>query len=285
MSTLPPIISTNQKGSFSNASFVLPQPPGSAKVSVSDEVGNKFDKTMNALPASVGSASITLQPATSQGSPGYVGQKITVSGSKFSQSSSVTITYGNNQTTVASAKTDASGAFEANFTVPAGKAGQWTVSATDGTNSATAVFVLDSTPPPPPQPLTPQAASGVKPTTTFDWTDVTDPNGVKYNLQVASDATFASPLIEKTGLTLSQYTLAENERLQLNDTKAGYYWRVQAVDGAGNASQWSTPILFFVGSATSPMPQWIIYVMIGLGVVVLIVLGLWLRRYIADRRM
>ena len=285
ISTLPPIISTNQKGSFNNANFVLPQPAGTVKVTVSDEVGNKFEKTMNALPASVGTAGIALQPATSQGSPGYVGQKITVSGSKFSQSSSVTITYGNDQTQVASAKTDASGAFEADFNVPAGKAGQWTVAATDGANRATAVFVLESNPPLPPQPLVPGVVSGAKPTTRFDWTDLTDPSGVKYDLEVASDSTFATPLLEKTGLVQSEYTLAESERLQLKDTKAGYYWRVRAVDGAGNAGQWSVPILFFVGSATSPMPQWIIYAVIGLGAVVLVVLGLWLRRYIAERRM
>ncbi len=284
LATNPPIMTTNRKGSFSG-SFVLPQPPGNVTIVVADKYGTKVEKKLNALPvSSTGVASITLNPATSAGSPGYVGQKITVSGAKFSQSSTVTVSYGTTQTQMATAKTDASGAFEAQFTVPAGKAGPWTVTATDGKNQATAVFTMEAAAPQPPQPIVPEAVSGNKPTTRFAWNGVTDPSGVTYTLQVASSSAFAPVIIEKTGLTPTEYTLGDGERLQLKNTDLGYYWRVRAVDGAGNASIWSTPLLFYVGSSQSPMPQWIVYVMIGWGVVVLVVLGVWLRRYIADRR-
>ena len=282
ISTNPPIITTNRKGSF-NGSFGLPPPAGTVTVTVTDELGNKSEKSLNALAVSAATATISLQPATSQGSPATVGQKLTVAGSKFTAGSVVTVTYGKDQTKLASPKADAGGAFEAEFTVPAGTAGPYTVTAFDGANQATAVFVLENSPPPPPQPLDPGAATGVKAATRFAWNGVTDPSGVTYQLQASLDSTFAGTLLDKTGLTQPSYTLTETEKQQLSN-KSGYYWRVRAVDGAANASIWSTPVLFFVGPAGSPMPQWIIYIMIGLGVVVLITVGIWLRQYMANRR-
>jgi hypothetical protein len=54
------------------------------------------------------------------------------------------------------------------------------------------------------------------------------------------NADFPSPIISKEGLTGSTYTLAEGEVL----SKGTYYWRVKAVDGAGNTAGWTDSFSF-----------------------------------------
>ncbi|MFA5858615.1 MAG: FlgD immunoglobulin-like domain containing protein [Elusimicrobiota bacterium] len=67
----------------------------------------------------------------------------------------------------------------------------------------------------------------------FDWSDVTDASGVKYKLQADNDSDFSSPVINQAALTASTYSPTAG---LANGT---YYWRVCAVDGAGNTSTWS----------------------------------------------
>lgn len=69
----------------------------------------------------------------------------------------------------------------------------------------------------------------------FDWSDVADPSGVKYEIQVDNSGTgFPSPEINRTGLTGSNFTST------IKLAKATYYWRVRATDGAGNIGAWSS---------------------------------------------
>jgi hypothetical protein len=65
----------------------------------------------------------------------------------------------------------------------------------------------------------------------LDWTDVTDPSGVRYQLQVDDNADFSSPVLNRTWVSLCSTTLPT-----LPD--GVYYWRVRAVDGEYNASTW-----------------------------------------------
>ena len=85
-----------------------------------------------------------------------------------------------------------------------------------------------------------------------------DPSGVTYTLQIATDDSFNTLLLEKQGLTQSHYTLAGEESLQQTDSNAPYYWRVKAVDGAENESAWSNPQTLYVRF----VPQWAIYIII-----------------------
>ncbi len=284
MSTEPAIIMTNRKGSFTGASFRVPPPAGQAVVQVTDKSGNKTEAPLDRTTVPVAAAAMVLRPATSPGSPGNVGQQVTVSGVRFQPGVTVTVTYGKDQIKVASPKTDAGGAFEITFSVPGGSAGDNPVTASDGTSTTTGTFVLESTPPPPPQPLLPELVSGVKPTTRFDWSDVTDNSSVKYTFEVSTESSFAALSLQKTDLTQSEYTLPDAERLQLRGRQSTYYWRVRAVDGAGNTSIWSLPVLFFVGSAQSALPQWLTYALIALGVIIIIIVGVWLARVQANRR-
>jgi ABC-type antimicrobial peptide transport system permease subunit len=59
---------------------------------------------------------------------------------------------------------------------------------------------------------------------------------------------FTSIALQKTGLTASAYELALAETLMAGT----YYWRVRAIDGAGNAGLWSESWSFTVSIAPPP---------------------------------
>ncbi len=179
--------------------------------------------------------------------------------------------------TVATATADANGNFSASFTVPSSVAGSHAITATDGTSTASSTFAMESQAPPVPVPRLPKVAGTVAAKAYFDWEEVTDPSGVSYTLQVASDADFTTIVLEKEGLLHSEYTLTEEEKLESTENKA-YYWRVKAVDGAFNEGEWSPPGLFYVGLSQTSMPGWAWYIFYGLGVILLVILGLWVRK-------
>ncbi len=80
----------------------------------------------------------------------------------------------------------------------------------------------------------------------FNWSDVTDPSGVTYELQVDNSSSFSSPEINKTGLINSNYTSTSS----LSNVK--YYWKVRAKDGANNYSNWTTTWSFTISVVTVP---------------------------------
>jgi hypothetical protein len=122
----------------------------------------------------------------------------------------------------------------------------WWVEAVDGVGNTAGWtdffdFTIDTTPPLKPSLQSP--ANGAKTsdaTPTLDWSDVSDLNGVSYSLEIDDNAHFSSLIISKEGLTESTYTLAEDEAL----SKGTYYWRVKAIDGAGNTAGWTNPFSF-----------------------------------------
>jgi hypothetical protein len=113
----------------------------------------------------------------------------------------------------------------------------------------------DTMPPPRPGPLIPMGNRfGLlgNQTVSFSWSGVADPSGITYTLEVADNYDFlsASHIIRKTGLTETSCTL---------DIAPGtYYWRVKAVDGAGNESEWSyAPYEFVVAELSNFMHEFI----------------------------
>jgi parallel beta-helix repeat protein len=96
-------------------------------------------------------------------------------------------------------------------------------------------FTIDATPPQVPTLTSPSNGSLLNDNTpTLRWTAVNDPSGVKYTLQYSTDNTFQTGTTVEN-LTDNAYTVPTN--LALVDAK--YYWRVRAVDGAGNNGNWS----------------------------------------------
>ena len=274
VTTSPASVSTNDNGSFSNSTFTIPTSiNGTYEVEVSD--GYYEDSTNFAVVAGV-----AISPATSYISPGNVGDEVTVNGSGFLVNHQVTITYLSEPITVATTITTASGTFSATFEVPASTGGNHTITATDGTNIITSTFVMESTPPTIPTPMLPLMDTKAGSRAAFDWENVTDPSlPITYSLQIATNDQFTteSILLDKTDITESEYTLAEEEKLASVEKESPYYWRVKATDSASNDSDWTGTGSFYVGFIFH-MPTWAIYTLFSLGALGLGVLGFWLGR-------
>ena len=90
----------------------------------------------------------------------------------------------------------------------------------------------------------------------FRWSQVHDPNGVSYSLQISQDSAFSSIVLQKTGLTSNIYQISGEDKLKSTSADKPYYWRVMATDGASNESIWSTASTFSVGFV---LPSWIPY--------------------------
>ena len=189
---------------------------------------------------------------------GAIGGEITVRGTGFAASQIITISF-DGAKLASNTATDTKGNFIASFKIPKGKAGEHTVTVTDPTASVfSAKLTVEATPPPTPELLSPEAGSEFgligKTTVAFDWSDVDDPSGVYYVLEISPSADFSGIVIHKGGLTTSDYTLTEKEALG----KGTYYWRVKAVDNAENESDWTNGQLFKVGG----LEWWLIAILI-----------------------
>ena len=218
----------------------------------------------------------SISPVTSQDSPGHVGMNITISGLGFEANSTITITYATEPIVVATTTSDLDGAFTATFKVPESAPGTHLITASDGINTLTSTFVMESEAPPIPPPLLPVMDTKAESLTHFDWEAVTDDSlPVTYTLQVATDEDFtsASIVLEKEGLPGSDYTLTEGEKLDPTKKEEPYYWRVKATDSASNESQWSAPGSFYVGGFL--WAGWMIHLWWGLGALGAGFLGYW----------
>ncbi|MFC2025423.1 IPT/TIG domain-containing protein [Chloroflexota bacterium] len=263
-------VTTDDYGKFTTSFNIPARAAGTYVVKVSDGTNTaqvNFSITTSA----------SISPVTTTASPGYVGIELTVSGVGFVPAGTVTITYDGNQ--IKTATVNANGTFSASFKVSAGSGGEHTVIATDDINTKQLTFVMESNPPSTPPPLKPEMDIKAKAQAYFDWEDVTDPSGVTYTLQIATDESFTenSMVLEKVGIILSEYTLSKEEKLESVSKEAPYYWRVKAVDGASNESQWTGTGAFYVGFSLG-LHQGIIYTLFGVGTFLIGIFGFWLGR-------
>jgi hypothetical protein len=132
---------------------------------------------------------------------------------------------------------------------------------------------METTPPSVPQIVSPKEGSRVglfdRITPTFEWAAVSDPSGVSYSLQISDQSDFATTPLSKENLVESKYTLTDDEAL----LRGKYYWRVKAIDGAGNDSGWTQSIQFKAGL----MPLWAFIIIVVVAVAFLTRLVFFLR--------
>ncbi|MDP2917360.1 MAG: hypothetical protein Q8O16_05455, partial [Dehalococcoidia bacterium] len=253
---------------------------------VTADAGGVFSASIKVPPSKTGDHAITVTDGTTsktftftvtasaslKESAGYVGGDISMSGSGFGAGAAITITYDGNK--MATAAADASGSFTAVFKAPVSKGGSHIIAATDGTSTINTTFTMDTTPPPVPPVLQPPDKTQADSQPNFVWTEVSDPSGVTYTFQLATDSNFNTIVLARN-LTNPGFKLTEKENLPSRSAQEPYYWRVKAVDDASNESDWSPAYQFFVGFI---MPAWGLYVIFGF-VTLLIGLGaFWLGR-------
>lgn len=111
-------------------------------------------------------------------------------------------------------------------------------------------IMIDATPPPIPSPVSPADGSSISNRTPLlDWSDVSDPNGVKYTVQLDDSSTFSSPNLSVSNLTESQ------RQVTTSLAEGVWWWRVRATDNLGNQSAWGGPWSFRVDVTPPPAPS------------------------------
>jgi len=254
-----------EMGSFCATFYVPVIKAGNYTILVEDPYRNKkwIDFTVDAR--------ITLSKSS-----GEVGVKSKISGTGFEVNTLVDIEY--DLQWIGWSVTDNTGAFFYSIDIPISLAGVHVITATDGFNIRQATFTMENEAPPAPKPAVPKRNARVEARVSLDWESVYDPSEpLTYTLQIARTADFSNPIIEKTGLTASQYTLTEEEALQSNRRFSHYYWRVQAIDGASNVGEWSEPVAFHV-NPTSTLPIWAKYLIGMVGVLIIILMVYRIRK-------
>jgi len=244
--TVPTNIQADETGLW-NATFTVPEMPA-GEYTVTAEGARTRRRDIDEIRFEIRPV-LTLSP-----DEGHVGTNVTAMGLGFAPNKEVAILYaGNHAKTV---RTDSDGSFTAIFSAPKSRAGEHVVKASitdnDETKNVSAIFVMESNPPPIPELSSPADGGRVgffrRATPTFEWEEVFDDSGVYYNMKVATSPGFEpdSILISETGLTETSYTPEEPL------SNGVYYWTVQAVDWAQNESGWSEAQRVRVGR----LPMW-----------------------------
>ena len=137
---------------------------------------------------------------------------------------------------------------------------------TDGRPGAPDVFVSrftlqpndtgDTTPPPAPTLIAPNEGSAFTAPTevTLDWSDVSDPSGVRaYHVQVSPDPNFRQDAGSIAGTFHENWHTVSYAVVDRSVSNTGtFYWRVRVLDGANNMGPWSAVRTFTVASPQPP---------------------------------
>ena len=170
-----------------------------------------------------------------------IGGEVTLSGSGFATSSQVSIKYDDitiNSPPDKPLTTDANGNFSHIFKIPESSKDDHVITATDKAGNVATLGMsgtsleLEGSAPQAPNLIYPcdgQRFGWFGPQlVTFKWKEVSDPSGVTYTIDVGTTTQVWPPTATKTGLTGATCTL----RLE----PGTYFWKVKAIDGAGNES-------------------------------------------------
>jgi hypothetical protein len=262
------------------ATFTVTAPPATTTTTPPATTTTTPPATTTTIPPTT--TTTTPKPGTTtltiNKSGNNIGSAIGIGGSGFKKNGTVTLKY--DDKTVGTATADASGFFVATFQVPPSKFGPHTITATDGTYTNTTTFEVESVAPKTPQPLSPAMGVTIKSPLKFDWADATDNSTpITYKLQIATATNFAADtiIIDKSGLTTSEYTLSEMEGLRLESNEGTLYWREKAIDGAQNESDWTGAGTFSVAQPFK-FSGWPMIVIIIVGAIVMWLFGFWIGR-------
>jgi len=260
---------TDKLGSWSATFEVPPSVKGKYEVDASGKY-TKYTEVEN-VKFTV-APGMTLAPATSSTSPGYVGLTITVTGGGFEPGISLTIIY---EDQTASTVTTSDGNFPSTGSVTFNAKGMHGAQevVVEGMPEVNAIFFMEENPPPAPEPLLPANGTGVgfvgKVAPTFEWSNVTDASGIaSYELQISTDSiNFTAPVVSLSipseNVTALDDTIAYALPKEHALSGGTYYWKVRAVDAAANEGHWTIIQSFHTGR----LPLWGLIAIISLAAV------------------
>jgi len=210
--------------------------------------------------------------------------QVNISGDGYAPSAPIEVTYDGAILAIDSDETGSNGSFSTTFEIPRSAAGEHTIEVSiNGVEAAQFSFIMESIPPQIPDLAAIFFSAKAEPPIKFDWREVEDESlPVTYNLEVYKvEGGIEVTVIEKTELSVTEYTLTEAEVLLLVPLEKNeyYYWRVNAEDSAGNVSFWSAVDTFYIGG--EGWPGWLMWLWIGLGALAVFIFALWLGRRIA----
>jgi len=257
-------IKTDGNGSF-QAIFNVPiMQSGTYKIRVKDEDENTGKVDFN-----------IITEAKLDRTTGFVGTELIISGTGYTPNGKVTIKYDTSE--IATAIADRRGDFSIAFNAPVSNSGTHMITVSDGIHAKQFDFSMESEAPPVPKQLLPKLGDKIEPPAHFFWEEVDDPSlPITYYLQVALDKDFNEMIIQELGLDTIEYSVTEVEMLEPSKQEP-YYWRVKAVDSAGNESKWSSASSVYIRPPFS-FPAWAVYILIAIGVLAVIFLAFYLGR-------
>lgn len=221
---------------------------------------------------------LAFSPEIDAAHPAYVGMKLGVTGMWFATGDRVDISVDDSGVSLGSVVVDDNSFFSIQVVLPPGKSGAHHLKATGTLGVAFKDYVIEGVAPPVPVLKSPRITGTSGDAPLLEWVSVSDPSGVTYDLQVAADKDFKALLIDKHVISGVDYTFTPAESVILPRGGAPCYWRVRAVDGASNASDWTPSSSFYIGFSWVSIPAWVIYAAAGIGVLVLVGVYLYYKR-------
>lgn len=267
------IAQTGSDGSFITTILVPACGDGSHRIKVDDRANKSF-KDINV------SSALNLNPAT-----GHVGMQVAAQGMGFRPGFPVSLTYDNIK--LESTTVNSSGSFSQVFKIPVSRFGQHMLVASDGVNTRSVPFIVESTQPPAPLTSLPSDGERVTKDAHFEWTPVSDPSGVTYTLEIAEDSAFTNVIMSQANIVANYIDITEDSKM-LPGREKPYYWRVKAVDRASNESGWSLVSTFYKGhtffTIIGDMPEWVRWILIILGLALFGFMFFWIGHTIRGLR-
>ncbi|MBN1190204.1 MAG: IPT/TIG domain-containing protein [Dehalococcoidales bacterium] len=269
-------IRADESGSWTATFKIPPAPSGNhtIKVNGTSTSGVNLDELTFKM-----TSGITIDPPN-----GSVDTTVNVSGSGFTAGSPLKITYDDDPINkLGTVTVNDTGDFLFSFKIPTSKAGLHIIKVIDNQNiMETTEFFIDDTPPTVPKPVSPidgetmGFTGNINPT--LAWSKSTGSTDVTYTLQISNEPDFIYPLIEKTDISATRYTLNRNETLEFGE----YYWRVKAVDSALNESEWSR--FYMIKSGVISTGMLALYIVLGVLVLTAALVFLVIRPLLKKRK-
>jgi hypothetical protein len=157
----------------------------------------------------------------------------------------------------------------------------WRLSATDGAGNLSAWSEIHSFYVDFPSAPSLQASAGgeaLKLPVNLSWQAITDSSlPITYSLQISRNSEFTALLVDDKGLASPSYAVSKDSK-RIFTAKYTYYWRVKAIDNAGNASGWSSAGSFSI--APNGFPAWAAW---ALGIAGFLIVGLLIFRILRKK--